>query len=297
MNNIITIEGLSKVYKNSTVALDNINASIASGSLVGLIGANGAGKSTLIHIIAGILHPTTGTVRIEVKSPASLTWVSQATTLDWYLNVLDNVRLGARLGGASLRASYERAYQAMDLLQIIDLKDMNVELLSGGQQRRVQIARAFSQRAEVFFLDEPTIGLDYKACTNLMNYIRSLTTQGKTVVIASHDLVLLEKYIDQVWFLNDGKLEINQSLQHFLSQKEPDQESGLIIHYQGKPNDCLWKNLQEKGVQVLCRKPLEVELSAYINTNEFIAMLLPEIKIYSIQPKASILSRVYDALT
>lgn len=108
------------------------------------------------------------------------------------------MRLGARMAGFSLSESYQLAYEAMELANITDLQDKDVETISGGQQRRVQIARAIAQQADILLLDEPTIGLDYAACTCFMEYLCTLTKQGKVVIISSHDLTLLERYIDWV---------------------------------------------------------------------------------------------------
>ena len=293
MDHRIEIQGLSKVYEPQKVALDNINAKLLPGTLVGLIGANGAGKSTLIHIIAGVLRPTKGTVQLQIKAPSSLAWVSQITTLDWYLNVLNNVRLGARLSGFNLRESYQLAYQAMELLNITELKHEDVEVISGGQQRRVQIARAIAQQADILLLDEPTIGLDYKACIHFMDYIRALTRQGKIVIISSHDLMLLEKYIDHVWFLNNGMLELNQPLEQFLAQSKQQEAREFVVHYQGELGEELLATLQNQGAQILQKNPLEVKLVSNLDTNELISMLLTKVRIQAIQPKVMGLAQVY----
>jgi len=293
MDHRVKIQGLSKVYEPQKVALDNINAKLSPGTLVGLIGANGAGKSTLIHIIAGVLRPTKGIVQLQIKAPSSLAWVSQITTLDWYLNVLNNVRLGARLSGFNLRESYQLAYQAMELLNITELKHEDVEVISGGQQRRVQIARAIAQQADILLLDEPTIGLDYKACIHFMDYIRALTRQGKIVIISSHDLMLLEKYIDHVWFLNNGMLELNQPLEQFLAQSKQQEAREFVVHYQGELGEELLATLQNQGAQILQKNPLEVKLVSNLDTNELISMLLTKVRIQAIQPKVMGLAQVY----
>lgn len=290
MNYKLEIQGLSKVYENQIVALQDINAQILPGTLIGLIGANGAGKSTLIHIIAGILRPTEGTVKLQIKDLSSLAWVSQTTLLDWYLKVLDNVRLGARLAGFSLRESYQLAHQAMELVNITDLQDKDVEVISGGQQRRVQIA----QQADILLLDEPTVGLDYKASMRFMEYLRKLTRQGKVVIISSHDLTLLEKYIDQVWFLNHGVLEIDQPLDQFLTSSNQQATRTLVVHYQGELEEEVLANLQHRGLQILHNKPLEVTIPSKEDTNEWIGLLLNKVKIDAIQPKVTSLTQVYE---
>jgi len=92
---------------------------------------------------------------------------------------LDNVRLGARLAGFSLRESYQFTYEAMDLVNITRLQDKDVEVISGGQQRRVQIARAIAQQADILLLDEPTIGLTMKHAHILWNTSERLLNRGK----------------------------------------------------------------------------------------------------------------------
>ena len=290
---MVTIKEVSKVYRGQKAALSNINAQIKSGTLLGLVGPNGAGKSTLINIIAGVLRPTKGEVQLALKDLASLAWVSQSTTLDWYLDVLHNVRLGARLGGVALYKSYKIAYQAMELMQISDLKYTDVEAISGGQQQRVQIARALAQQADLLLLDEPTLGLDYNGSIQLMKHLKKLVLQGKTIIISSHSLVLLEEYVDHVWFLNDGVLEINQPLQQFLLEENYQDTTELTILYQGNLEEQTLEEIQNSGVRILQQSPLKVELTNSVDTNTLLAILLPKIKIYAIKPAVMGLEKLY----
>jgi ABC-2 type transport system ATP-binding protein len=293
MKEIITINSLSKVYQTDKIALNNITTAVLPGILVGLVGANGAGKSTLIHILAGVLRPSNGTVQIQISDMQQLAWVSQVATIDWYLNVMDNVRLGARLGGASIKQSYKVAEHYMDLLQVLEFKNKSIEMLSGGQQRRVQIARALAQQAKLFILDEPTTGLDHKACIQLMDYIKSLTLHGKTVVISMHDLSLLEKYIDHVWFLNNGKLEIDLPLNKFLAQGNQKDHTLLIIEYAGAFDDYFLSELQDKGITILNTNPLKIKMPTHLDTNAIIVELLTQVKVISIQPEIHGLEQIY----
>lgn len=290
---MVTIKEISKVYSGPKAALSNINAQINPGTLLGLVGPNGAGKSTLINIIAGVLRPTKGEVQLAIKDLASLAWVSQSTTLDWYLDVLHNVRLGARLGGVSLSKSYQIADQAMELMQISDLKYANVETISGGQQQRVQIARTLAQQADLLLLDEPTIGLDYYGSIQLMQHLKKLVLQGKTIIISSHNLVLLEEYVDHVWFLKDGVLEVNQPLQQFLLEENYQDTTELTILYQGTLEEQTLEEIQNSGVHILQQSPLKVALPNAVDTNTLLAILLPKIKIYAIKPASMGLEKLY----
>jgi len=281
----ITIHDLTKIYKGNKFVLNKFSAHALKGNLLGLIGPNGAGKSTLIHLIAGVIRPTTGMIQLSIQSSEKLAWVSQTTTLDWYLTVLDNVRLGARLGGLSVKESYHAAKQAMEILGIAEYSHTGVDELSGGQQRKVQIARALAQQADILILDEPTIGLDYKSSDLFIKFLQDLTKQGKTIIISSHDLTLLEKYIDHVWVLDNGLLKTDQNLSTLLQATNHSCKIDLVVDYEGALDDFFLSALQSKGFYIYNKKPLSVSCNEDIDTNEFIKSLLENVKISSIQSK------------
>lgn len=282
-NAVVSIHALTKVYNRKAV-VHNLSAELKKGTLVGLVGPNGAGKSTLTHLIAGVIRPTSGSILLRISGPEKLAWVSQMTTMDWYLTAFHNVRLGARLGGLSWCESSKEAHRAMEVLGIAEHKHVDVEILSGGQQKKVQVARALAQQADVLLLDEPTVGLDYKTCTEFIAHLRSLTNQGKTVLIASHDLTFLEKHIDHIWLLDNGMLKIAQDVSELLAERKPKTISELVIDYHGTLDSSFLLALQAtNGVSLIREKPLHVKFDVGTDTKPLLESVVQRVEVYAVR--------------
>lgn len=209
MNRALTTKELTKVYGNGKKALYNISLEFYFGQIVGLLGENGAGKSTLIHLLMGIIHPTEGNIIKYVSGSSEIAWVSQFSSIDWYLSVLDNVRLGARLGGYGFKQAEEISRSWLIKLGLEDKIHGTPDALSGGEQRRLQVARSLAQNPKILLLDEPTTGLDPIASKNLMKELKVFAERGTLVLISSHDMNLMRSSVDHVLFLSKGEAKIN----------------------------------------------------------------------------------------
>lgn len=212
---VLEAVGLSKRYDNGTEALQETNLSLRRGELCALVGPNGAGKSTLINMLAGAIQPTSGTVAI--KDGMRVGWSNQRTTIDWYLNVRQNVYIGPRLYGFSRRESSRITEEILKVLALDSLVETEPDQLSGGQQQRVQVARSIATGASVLLLDEPTVGLDVEAAENVLGHLRQLVKEGSTVLISSHDLGLLESFCDRIVVVVAGEKVADQGMREFLS--------------------------------------------------------------------------------
>lgn len=211
MNNVISIKGLSVSYERTRV-LTNIYLDIDKGKIHGVIGPNGAGKSTLFKAILGLIDTDSGTITFEGKSikdvRKSVVYVPQKNDVDWNFpaTVLDIVLMGRYpFKGILQRLNDEDKKIAMDALEeigITHLKDRQIGELSGGQQQRVFIARALCQQAEIILLDEPFVGIDITTETKIIQILKKLTAQGKTLLVVHHDLSTVEEYFDKVILLN-----------------------------------------------------------------------------------------------
>lgn len=208
---VIEFHDLTVSYDKKPV-LWNIDMSLPAGQLIGIIGPNGAGKSTLIKAAMGLLPLGSGYVKIfdqpldKVRERVS--YVPQRESVDWDFptSVLDVVLMG-RYGKLGLfkRPRKSDKEVAMNCLRKVGMDayvDRQISQLSGGQQQRVFLARALAQDADVYFMDEPFAGVDAATESAILEVLRELSKQGKTVVVVHHDLQSAAEFFDWVVLLN-----------------------------------------------------------------------------------------------
>jgi ABC-2 type transport system ATP-binding protein len=225
MKNVLRIENLTVKY-DVKLALSNVSVEIAAGEFIGLLGSNGAGKSTLINAIIGLQKVSSGKISFNEKylgnkkQPfCSLGFSPQTQVMDWYTTVWDNVILGLELAGKKQGEAKILCEQALEKVSLLKEKEKIIDTLSGGQQQRVQIARAIAHRPDIYLLDEPTTGLDAESSELLLKHLKEQTQLGKTVIISSHDIQLLEFFCDKILFLRDGKMEFYGEVGQFLEEE------------------------------------------------------------------------------
>jgi len=210
-NPVVELHDLTVAYDKKPV-LWGIDLSLPEGKLVGIIGPNGAGKSTLIKSIMGLLPNTGGYSKLfgkdlnEVRQRIS--YVPQKETVDWDFpaSVLDVVLMG-RYGKLGLFKRLRKADKevAMDCLRKVNMEAFakrQISQLSGGQQQRVFLARALAQQADLYFMDEPFAGVDAATEKAIINILREMSKNGKSVIVVHHDLQSVETYFDWVILLN-----------------------------------------------------------------------------------------------
>ena len=207
----ISIKGLSVSYGRKRV-LTNIHLEMEQGNIYGVIGPNGAGKSTLFKSILGLIEINAGEIKVMgediEKSKLKMAYVPQKDDVDWSFpaTVMDVVLMG-RYPHKSLFQRINEidksiAMKALADLGIEDLKSRQIGQLSGGQQQRVFIARALCQEADIFLLDEPFVGVDITTEEKIMEIMRKMAQEGKTLLVVHHDLASAEEYFDKVILLN-----------------------------------------------------------------------------------------------
>lgn len=208
----IQIQGLTKVYKD-IVAVDHLTLSIPKGELFSLLGVNGAGKTTTIKMLSCLTEPTEGTACLNgnsitrdpsaVKSIIALS--PQETAVAPGLSVYENLVLMWGLYGFPKAGREEKIAQLVSSLGLESVIKKKAGKLSGGYQRRLSIAMALISEPEILFLDEPTLGLDVLARSELWDLIRSL--KGRvTIVLTTHYMEEAEALSDRVGIMKDGKL-------------------------------------------------------------------------------------------
>jgi ABC-2 type transport system ATP-binding protein len=209
----ISAAGLVKRY-GSTTAVDGLDLQIPAGQFFGLLGPNGSGKTTTIHMLATLVKPTEGRVRIgdidvsqhPVQARRQIGLVFQESALDRTLTVRENLRFAGRLYNLSPATSEQRSAQLLELFDMADRRDKPVATLSGGMRRALDIVRGVLHEPRVLFLDEPTIGLDLPNRRRIWRFIEHLRARtGMTVLLTTH--YLEEAYpCDRVCFIRKGKL-------------------------------------------------------------------------------------------
>ena len=178
----IKVEGLTKVYNKTLVAVDHINFSVKHGEIFGFLGPNGAGKTTTIKMLITVIRPTEGKATIlggdiakqsmDVRSAIGV--VPQEYTADEDLTGIENILLCADLYGIPRAVSKKRAADLLNLVELTSFKDKRVQTYSGGMRRRLELACGLINRPKVLFLDEPTLGLDVQTRAATWNYVRML---------------------------------------------------------------------------------------------------------------------------
>lgn len=218
--NLINVNNLSKSFRRGErdfFAIDNVSFDVNEKDFINIIGKSGSGKSTLLTLLSAIIEPTSGDIFVEGKNLSSMNdeekseyrnefigYVPQSLGTLPTLNVLDNVRLPyffkKREGDG-----VERARMLLDMCGILDLENDFCKNLSGGELKRVLIARALMNEPKILIADEPTSDLDSKTTIEIMNMLKEINEKGTTIIIVTHDNDLL-KYGSRLLEMTDGKL-------------------------------------------------------------------------------------------
>jgi len=209
--NIIQVKNLTISY-NKKPAIKGINLNIEAGNVIGIIGPNGAGKSTLLKGILGLLPADTGDVKIFGRdideSRKRISYIPQREQFDWDfpINVEDVVMMGryAHLPAFGFPKQIDREI-VNGVLQKIEMDKYSrrqIRQLSGGQQQRVFLARALAQQSDIYFLDEPFVGVDAKTERVIFKLMKELREEGKTLLVVHHDLGKAQEYFDKLVLIN-----------------------------------------------------------------------------------------------
>lgn len=218
--NLINVNNLSKSFRRGErdfFAIDNVSFDVKEKDFINIIGKSGSGKSTLLTLLSAIIEPTSGDIFVEGKNLSSMNdeeksgyrnefigYVPQSLGTLPTLNVLDNVRLSYFFKNRE-GDGVERARMLLDMCGILDLENDFCKNLSGGELKRVLIARALMNEPKILIADEPTSDLDSKTTIEIMNMLKEINEKGTTIIIVTHDNDLL-KYGSRLLEMTDGKL-------------------------------------------------------------------------------------------
>jgi len=211
---VLEITNLKKVYEDGTVGVDDLSLTVSAGEIVVLLGANGAGKTSTIMLILGFTEPTAGTVRIQgidvqknpLEAKRHVAYVSENVTLYGNFTASQNLLFFARLSGRKGVTEDE----CREVFLRVGLSDnafhRRVRGFSKGMRQRLGIAIAILKNAELIVLDEPTSGLDPKGGFEFLELVRGLRSEGRAILMSSHDIFRVKSMADRVGIMRGGKL-------------------------------------------------------------------------------------------
>lgn len=254
METIIRTEGVSYLYHDKIPALSKVSLDIQEGERFAIIGANGSGKSTLLQIMSGLIYPSAGKIYFrgnevsekELRDKGFLRffrervgYVFQDSDVQLFCpTVLDELLYGPLQLDMHENEATERAFEVMKMLNIENLRDRPSYMLSGGEKKRVAIGSVLTMNPEALLFDEPTNGLDPKTQCFLVELILALSEAGKTIVIATHDLSLVDELHCGVAVLSEEhRVEKTGSAEDILKDEELLLRVNLIhehLHYHGQ---------------------------------------------------------------
>ena len=226
----LDVAHVSVAYSNGHHALHDASFHLSGGTICALVGINGSGKSTLFKSIMGFVHPTTGTVRInalpvrQVLKQHLVAYVPQAEEVDWQfpVSVWDVVMMG-RYGAMNFlripsAADKVAAETSLRRVAMWDYKDRQIGELSGGQKKRVFLARALAQGGRIILLDEPFTGVDVKTEEAIIELLKELRAAGCIILVSTHNLGSVPEFCDQVVLINKTVLAYGPTADVFTEQ-------------------------------------------------------------------------------
>lgn len=246
----IYADSLVKSFKGRTVVKE-VSIDVAQGEIVGLLGPNGAGKTTTFYMVTGLIKPNAGRVRFDdqdvthwpmyQRARAGIGYLPQETSVFRRLSVRDNIRLVMEMHGACEAEIRSKTDELASELSIVPILDRTAGVLSGGERRRVEIARAMATEPKFILLDEPFTGIDPVTIEEIQAIIRKLRNSGIGILITDHNVGATLRITDRNYILVDGTIikkgnagEIvsdDRVRQHYLGQQFEHREISVVDDY------------------------------------------------------------------
>ena len=208
----LSIRGLTKRYDDGTLALEDFDLDIPAGSFFGLLGPNGAGKTTAISAVCNLIRVTAGEILVfgePAKTLKARSWIGlaeQDINLDRFLTVRETLVYHGGYFGMGRDEAEQRAEEMIEVFALEGKRDVRAPKLSGGQRRRLLLARALMHRPRLVILDEPTAGVDVELRMELWRYIRQLHAEGTTILLTTHYLEEAEQLCEEIGLIQHGRL-------------------------------------------------------------------------------------------
>lgn len=228
-SNILSVSNLRKTYENGGVkhlVVDDLSFSLRRGECYGLLGPNGAGKTTTLRLCLGLTEPDGGSISlVGMNVPANarparlrVGVVPQSDNLDPDFTVAENLLVFGRYFGIDDAKIQERIPALLEFASLTSKKDARISELSGGMRRRLTLARALVNDPDLIFMDEPTTGLDPQARHLIWERLKSLLSDGKTILLTTHFMEEAERLCDRLAVIDHGKLIAEGALRELIGQ-------------------------------------------------------------------------------
>ena len=219
MSNVVQISGVRKGYGISKTVFEELNLTLESGKIIGLLGPNGSGKTTLIKMLAGLLRNDAGEILVDgmeigAQTKAIVSYLPERTYFNEYLTVKNLIGMFE-----DFYADFDsdRAYKMMELLDINP--NMVLKKLSKGNKEKVQLIMVMSRRAKLYLLDEPIAGVDPAARDYIMQTILTNYDENSTILISTHLIQDIENILDEVIFVKDGRIVCQENADELRQKK------------------------------------------------------------------------------
>jgi manganese/iron transport system ATP-binding protein len=259
----IDVEGLTVRYPNGVTAIRDATFRLKAGTISGLVGVNGSGKSTLFKTLMGFLTPASGHVRIAglpveaALAAGVVAYVPQSEDVDWNFPVLvEDVVMMGRYGHMGLmrrptKTDHTAVDAALARVGMLELRHRQIGELSGGQKKRVFLARSMAQDASVLLLDEPFTGVDVKTETAIVGLLRELRDAGALVLVSTHNLGSVPDFCDEVVLFNRGVLAYGPTDTTFTEANLAKAFGGALRHVRLPASDLHHDDADHRSVTVL----------------------------------------------
>lgn len=228
-NRIISVENIKKVYGNKTV-VENVNLSLRQGEVVGLLGPNGAGKTTTFYMIVGLISVTSGKIYLDghditnipmyKRAKAGIGYLPQETSIFRGMNVANNIYSILEISEKNKQKRLRKLDELLNEFSIMHIRKSMALSLSGGERRRVEIARALATNPSFILLDEPFAGIDPIAVNDIISIILKLKNMGIGILITDHNVRETLATVDRAYIVHDGKILTSGSREEIINNKE-----------------------------------------------------------------------------
>ncbi|WP_367680484.1 manganese/iron ABC transporter ATP-binding protein [Candidatus Fukatsuia anoeciicola] len=258
----LVVDNVSVTYSNGHTAIHNASFTLNGSTICALVGVNGSGKSTLFKSIMGLVKPTIGVIRLNNRSIKEalkhniIAYVPQTEEIDWNFPVLieDVVMMGryGKMNFLRIPNAHDHAIvtQAIEQVDLSALRCRQISELSGGQKKRVFLARALAQQGSVLLLDEPFTGVDVKTENAIIKLLRILRDKGHLILVSTHNLGSVPEFCDHVILINQ-KVLVAGSTKTTFTQKNLEMTFGGVLRHINLSSSTLYNNNNAQSITVI----------------------------------------------